>query len=287
MQATENIKRPVLRYYGGKYKIAPWVISHFPPHGIYVEPFGGAAGVLLRKPHAKIEVYNDLDERVVGVFRVLRDEHKAERLRRLCELTPFSRAEFDEALEPTDDDVEAARRVLVRSWLGFNGTGLRRSRTGFRAKDKSANGHAAGGWFSWPAEIPAFVERMKQVVLECRDALTVIADHDGPDTLFYVDPPYVHDTRGETGRNSYVHELTDTQHRKLLRLLSRVKGMVAVSGYSHPIYERMLRGWERHETTTIASGNGSQTAETVRRTEVLWLNAVASKARAAEAGMFA
>lgn len=286
MEATTDIKRPVLRYYGGKYKIAPWVISHFPPHGIYVEPFGGAAGVLLRKPKAKIEVYNDLDGRVVGVFKVLRDPEKAERLRRLCELTPFSRQEFDEALEPCEDDVEAARRILVRSWLGFNGTGLRRSRTGFRAKDNSANGHAANGWYSWPAEIPAFVKRIKQVVLEHRPALEVIEAHDGHDTLFYVDPPYVHDTRGDTGRNSYVHEMNDVQHEELLDKLLGVKGMVAVSGYTHPIYERKLKQWHRDETLAIASGNGSQTSETVRRTEVLWLNEAAEQARRAVGGMF-
>ena len=108
--------RPVLRYYGGKFRIAEWVISHFPPHRVYVEPFGGAASVLLQKNAALVEVYNDLDSHVVSLFRILRDPARAEELRWLMELTPFSREEHARSFEQSSDPLEEARRFLVRSF---------------------------------------------------------------------------------------------------------------------------------------------------------------------------
>ena len=85
---------PEKRYHGGKWRLAPWIIEHFPPHRVYVEPFGGAASVLLRKPRSYAEVYNDRWSDVVNVFRVLRDPVRAAALKRLIALTPFARDEF-------------------------------------------------------------------------------------------------------------------------------------------------------------------------------------------------
>src|SRR4051812_27379642 len=111
--------RPVLRWHGGKWKLAPFVLPFFPPHRIYVEPFGGAGSLLMRKERVYAEIYNDLDDVVVNLFRVLRDEAKGTRLIDALRLTPFARAEFDEALEEAEDDVERARHLVVRSYMGF------------------------------------------------------------------------------------------------------------------------------------------------------------------------
>ena len=97
------IARPVMRYPGGKYKLAKWVISHFPAHETYVELFGGAASVLMRKPRSIGEVYNDLDGDVVNVFRVLRNQEQAAELARLLALTPYAKEEYRQAYEPCED----------------------------------------------------------------------------------------------------------------------------------------------------------------------------------------
>jgi DNA adenine methylase len=125
-------ERPILRYHGGKFRLAPRIIAHFPPHRVYVEPFGGAGSVLMRKEPSFAEVYNDLDGEVVNVFRVLRDPDRAERLRTLLELTPWSRIEFRACYEPADDPIEQARRTIACSFMAHGSTSIRLNRTGFR-----------------------------------------------------------------------------------------------------------------------------------------------------------
>ncbi|CAB5540684.1 DNA adenine methylase [Citrobacter werkmanii] len=117
------IKHPAIRYHGGKFRLASWIISHFPDHRCYVEPFGGAASVLLKKKQSEAEVYNDLDGDVVNLFRVLRDPVSSQALIDACALTPYSRVEFRCAYEPTDDPIEKARRLIVRATMGFGSAG--------------------------------------------------------------------------------------------------------------------------------------------------------------------
>src|SRR5690554_5882964 len=114
-----TLPHPILRYHGGKWRLAPWITEHFPPHKVYVEPFGGAAGVLCRKTRSDAEVYNDLDAEIVNVFRVLRCEDMALRLARSCQLTPYSRDEFELTQKPCDEPVERTRRTLFRAWASF------------------------------------------------------------------------------------------------------------------------------------------------------------------------
>ena len=127
-----TIERPALRYHGGKFRLATWLMKMFPTHQTYVEPFGGGAGVLLRKPRSHLEVYNDLDGDVVTFFRVLQDTALRDRLAERLAFTPFARAEFDRAYEPTVDPLERAARVAVRSWMGYGSAGAAKSTTGFR-----------------------------------------------------------------------------------------------------------------------------------------------------------
>lgn len=281
MSEPENIRvtRPVLRYLGGKWRLAPWIIEHLPPHRVYVEPFGGGASVLLRKPRAYSEVYNDLESEVVNLFRVLRDEEQARQLTTAIDLTPFAREEFDLAYERSDDPVERARRMVVRSLMGHGNISARIDRsTGFRSNSNRSGTTPAHDWRNYPDKLIPIIQRLRGVVIENAPAITVMARHDGPQTLHYVDPPYVHETRGASGGGKaggavppsagYAHELSNDQHVALLEALQGLQGMVVLSGYPTPLYDDALRGWQRIEREARADGARA-------RTEVLWINPAA------------
>lgn len=271
-------ERPILRYHGGKWMLAEWIISHFPAHKVYVEPFGGAASVLIQKPRSYAEVYNDLDEEIVNLFRVVRD--RGDELRTKLELTPYARDEFLEAYQPCEDQLERARRTVVKSFMGFAsaavtqktatspGAGFKAS-TGFRSNSNRSGTTPAHDWANYPYRVDALIGRLRGVVIENRDAADVIRAHDGPHTLHYIDPPYVHETRGLRQwrvPQSYRHELTDNDHRDLARLLQTVQGMVVVSGYACPLYDdELFPSWQRIERKAFADG-------AQERTEVLWIS---------------
>lgn len=268
--------RPVLRYHGGKWRLAPWILEHFPAHRIYTEPYGGAASVLMRKPRASfLEVYNDLDGELVNLFRVLREPEQAARLCELLVLTPYARAEFALSYQPAADPVEQARRTVVRSFMGFGSDAASGAQTGFRAKGNRQNRHPVSDWGNYPASLRAVTERLIGVELEHRDALALIRQHDEPRALHYCDPPYVHSARSanvtRTGKG-YRHELAEADHIALAEVLHAARGMVVVSGYACDLYDRdLFRDWERRERAAYGEG-------AVERTEVLWLNPACSAA---------
>lgn len=262
-------ERPVLRYFGGKWVLAPWIIEHFPAHRIYVEPYGGGASVLMRKARSYGEVYNDLDSEIVNVFEVLRDDTFATILERWIRDTPFARKEFNGSYEPTDSKIERARRTIIRSIMGFGANGHNSDhKTGFRANSNRSGTTPAQDWASYPDQIAAFRERLRGVCIENRDALECMSQHDTPETLHFVDPPYVHSTRGLA--DAYRHEMTDAQHEDLCVFLPKLTGMVMLCGYENPIYERL--GWAARKREAHADGARD-------RTEVLWLNPAAEAAQ--------
>lgn len=262
--------RPLLRWHGGKWLLAPWIISEMPKHRVYVEPFGGAGSVLIRKPRCYAEVWNDLDGHVVNLFQVLRSD-KAEKLVEMLQLTPFASEEFFGAYEPTDDPIERARRLVIRSFMGFGSNGHNRS-TGFRSNSNRSGTTPAHDWINYPDSLIACIKRLQGVVVLNRDACEVMAGHDSPETLHYVDPPYIMDTRSDAGKD-YAHELTDTDHENLLDFLDGLQGMVMLSGYPHDIYDDRLKHWTRITRKALADGARA-------RIEVLWLNPAATAARA-------
>lgn len=267
MIADKTVKRPLLRYHGGKWMLAPWIISHLPSHRIYVEPYSGAASVLLRKPRSYAEVINDLDGEIVNLFRVLRNPAQARELVRLLKMTPFAREEFELSYQSDGDPIEQARRSVTRSFMGFGSTWSGQWPTGFRANSKRSGTTPAHDWKNYPAALSAIIDRLRGVTIENRTALEVVLHHDDPRTLHYVDPPYPNETRSDrwAGR-AYRHEMTDDDHRELAEVLHSVQGMVVISGYGCDLYDRELYpDWRRVEKETHADGARD-------RTEVLWLS---------------
>lgn len=260
---TATPTRPVLRYHGGKWLLAPWIIEHFPNHRTYVEPFGGAASVLIRKEHAYAEVYNDLDGEIVNLFRVLRDAEQAAELEYLIRHTPFSRVEFVQSYEPSSDPVEQARRTMFRSFAGLSGVATSGKPTGFRSDVTRSGTIPATDWMRLPNQIPALVARLQGVIIECDAAADVIRRYDSPDTLFYIDPPYPAETR-DAGRD-YRFEMDTDDHRKLASILHDVTGMVVLSGYPCRLYDDLYAGWKRVERSAYADGASP-------RREALWLS---------------
>lgn len=269
--------RPLLRWHGGKWLLAPWIIGQFPPHRIYVEPYGGAWSVGFRKARATAEVWNDLDSELVNLFRVLRSDRAAELVAGL-RLTPFARDEFFDAYQPSEDPVERALRLIVRAFMGHGGDGASgQYRTGFRASSNRSGSTPAVDWINLPDSLDMAVGRLMGVVIENRPALQVMASHDGPDTLHFVDPPYLHETRTRANRRAdnggvYRHELSDDDHRELLTFLRGVRGMVVLSGYPSALYDELLPDWTRIDRAALADGAQP-------RIEVLWLNPQAAARR--------
>lgn len=278
--------RPVLRWHGGKWKLAPWIISYFPAHRVYVEAFGGAASVLMQKPRSYGEVYNDLDQEVVNLFRVLQDAGMAAELRQKLRLTPFAREEFELGYLDSEDPIERARRLVILCFMGFGSNGHNKAtRTGFRANSNRSGTTPAHDWSNYPDRLPAIIERLRGIVIENRDALEVMAQHDSAETLHYVDPPYVWETRSSAMHRNrcYTHELDAAGHERLLAFLGTLTGAVILSGYPHPVYDAALSGWRRVEIEAHADGARD-------RVEVLWINPKAAgtlDASDAQADMFA
>ncbi|NQY81942.1 MAG: DNA adenine methylase [Alphaproteobacteria bacterium] len=277
----QKVTKPLMKYHGGKWRIAPWVIKHFPDHQAYVEPFGGAAGVLLQKNPAPIEIYNDLDNSMVNLFRVIQCPDQSAKLQHVMANTLYARAEFESAYEPTDCQITQAKNTLVKAWMGFGSAGAtRKGRIGFMnhsslsvlESEELYKSNRPESIFDLPNRIATVRNRLKNVVIECKRALDIIPIYDAPETLFYIDPPYVLETRGGGAKGSYRHELDDAQQLELLEMVKQIKGGVVLSGYPNDLYDDHLSGWHKKITTvSIASGRSGG----AQRTECLWINPLA------------
>ena len=265
--------RPIMRYHGGKWMLAPWIVEHMPQHRYYIEPFCGAASVLLRKPRSYSEVISDLNGELMNMFRVARD-HGPE-LCQLLELTPFHREEYALACKKSRNKIEQARRTIVRSYFGF-GSNSHNQVTGWRSGVRASGATPWSDWRTFPPQLVATIERLQGVAMETRPALQVIEQNDHHDALFYLDPPYVRASR-DAGRD-YKHELTDDGHRRMAKVLHGLEGMVMLSGYRSKLYDELFGDWHREEKAALADGGR-------KRTEVLWMNP-AAMARHPSPGLF-
>lgn len=262
-------RRIVFGWYGGKFSHLNWLLPLLPKCHHYCEPFGGSAAVLLNRAPSPVETYNDLDGEVVNFFRVLRDQGDA--LTRAIALTPFSREEYFEAVhEPVEpiSTLERARRFFVRA---------RQTRTGLaqtaslgrwaNCRDTSRAGMSGvvSRWLGSVDGLPEVAARLLRVQIENRPAPDLIRLNDGPKTLFYCDPPYVHASRGDS--KAYGFEMSDAEHIALSECLHAARGLVAVSGYRGTLMDRLYADWVRHDAAVKQTHSVKGD-----RQECLWTN---------------
>ncbi|HUP81892.1 MAG TPA: DNA adenine methylase [Pirellula sp.] len=283
-----------IKWHGGKYYLRKWIVGLMPPHLHYVEPFFGGGGILLaRDPNrnwissenqkfpaalqGSSEVANDIHGELINFWRVLQNTEDFKLFRQQIELTPFSEQEFDDALMAStsgdsakpEDRVERAVRFFILARQSRQGL-MRDFATLSRNRTRSRINEQVSAWLNVVEGLPDIHHRLRNVVILNQNACDVIRKQDGEHTLFYCDPPYVHETRSTTGE--YEFEMTEDQHRELLNLLVGIAGRFMLSGYPSDLYRQweQRHGWNRHEFLIDNKASAGKVKET--KTECLWCN---------------
>ncbi len=231
----------------------------------------GGMNILLNREPSPIEVYNDLNGKIVNLFKVLRE--KPLEFLSLIYLTPYSREEYNtchdkEYTSNKDSDVERARRTLVLISQSIMARGLRGSKAGWGYTITASHSNQALRWNNIIARLLPAINRIKNVQIENLPALEIIRRYDTKDTLFYCDPPYVLSTR--RGKD-YEFEMTDEEHIELSETLHRVKGKVALSGYDCELYRDLYSDWECIKDKPRPCPSSKKSKKPLRQ-ECLWVN---------------
>jgi len=257
--------KPILKYPGAKWTLAPQIVSCFPEHRHYLEPYCGSAAVFFAKEKAPHEVLTDMNGSLVNLFRVMRS--RGAELAELIMLSPWSEDEYEAIEKHVDegDELERARRFLVRSWQAHGGTIAQVS--GWKHNGLKGSVYPTQLWKKLPERLLRAAERLQDAEIRNRPALEMIAYYNDPETLIYADPPYLLSTRS---RKYYRYEMTDDEHIALLNALDVHRGPVVLSGYTHPLYEERLKHWHRVTTPAVTEHGNT-------RMEVIWLNPKAAQ----------
>jgi DNA adenine methylase len=264
---------PPLKWHGGKQYLARRIVALMPPHLHYVEPYAGGLAVLLAKdPHGDSEVVNDLHGPLTNFWRVIRNDELFPLFHRRVECIPFSQIEWEDAKIALTGDGAGDRVGQAVAFFVF----CRQSMAGrcrefaalSRTRTRRGMNEQASAWISAVDGLPAVHARLRRVPVLCQPALQVIRKHDGPDTLFYCDPPYLHETR--TACKVYALEMTEADHRELLKTLLACKGKVMHSGYPSAMYDSALSAWNRHSFDIPNNAAGGAVKRVMQ--ECLWCN---------------
>jgi len=283
---VKKLTQPI-KWHGGKHYLAPWILGMMPPHLHYVEPFFGGGSVLLardperdwmRGTHETLpaslkgcsEVVNDLDQRLTDFWQVLRDDEQFEQFQKKIALTPFSQNEFEAAIDlDFTPKVQRAVDFFIRARQSRQGL-MKDFATLSRTRTRSRINEQVSAWLGAVEGLADVHERLKNVVILNEDANKVIRSQDGPFTLFYCDPPYLHETR--TAKTAYAHEMTKAQHEELLETLAGIKGHFMLSGYPSDLYAKYAKRhkWRFTEKMIDNKSSGGKTKEL--KTECIWYN---------------
>jgi DNA adenine methylase len=241
---------PILRWPGAKWRLADWIVKQLPSHKVYCEPFFGSGAVFFTKQPSGTETINDIDDNVVNLFRVVRNS--ADELARVIEMTPYSRKEYRDSYDSIGNEIERARRFLVRTWQAYGGKTY--CSTAW-AHDRTNQVFRPKYWCKLPGRILSTVERLKMVQIENMNALELIKLYNRENTLLYIDPPYLKSTR--TQLHYKCEFASQSEHLELLRLCKKHKGYVMISSYENDLYNIELDGWEKSSMRVATNCGGS------------------------------
>lgn len=252
---------PILKYPGAKWSVSNWIIDRLPRHEIYLEPYFGSGAVFFNKAPSRLETINDIDKDVPNLFKVIRT--RKQELSEQIHYTPWSRDEYYESYERTGDELEDARRFLVRCWQAH--ATKTNAKTGWRHSTTKEGPRMPKQWSNVPQRIEMVAERLKDAQIENMPAVELIKKYNNKDVLIYADPPYLLSTRSS---RLYKHEMTVEQHKELLEALLEHSGPAILSGYDNELYNDYLKGWHTEVLKASTEKGGS-------KMEVLWINPIA------------
>lgn len=257
-----------LKWHGGKHYLAGRIIALMPEHVHYVEPFFGGGSVLLCKsPVGVSEVVNDVHQELTTFWRVLQDESRFAEFKRIIDAVPFSQIEWRDSHQPADDPIRTAVNFFIRCRQGRAGK-MTAFATLSRNRTRRQMNEQASSWLNAIEGLADVSARLRRVVILCDDAVKVIRSQDGPNTLFYLDPPYVHETRATT--KDYEFEMTRDQHMALLEAISGCQAKVLLSGYPNELYDQQLRSWQQVDIPI--DNKASSAKQKPKMIERLWMN---------------
>lgn len=259
-----------IKWYGGKHKLVKWILEYLPKGNIYVEPYGGSCAVLLNKERSELEVYNDINGDLVNLFRAIQDENRLEKLKKKLNWTLYSFDEYKlslKILEESSDPDERAWAFFVALNQSISGKSRLESNWS-RQKTVLSSGQA---WISHINKLDIIRERLKFVQIDNRDALEVIKYYDSPNTVFYLDPPYLHETRVES--KAYKYEMLYNEHENLINLLKTIQGKFALSTYDNDLYKTLLEipGIKVYYKDTLIHASVTRDKRNSKRTEALYV----------------
>jgi DNA adenine methylase len=260
----------VLKWPGGKNYLAEKIIALFPRHIHYVEGFFGSGAVLFKKsPFNCSEVVNDLNEELINFWQVLRDPLRFQTFLRVVQATPFSEKFWIETIsnQRNTDETTKAIAFFIRCRQSMMG-GMKSFAPISKSRTRQGMNEQVAAWLTAVEGLPEAHARLKRVLILNRHIIELLRTQDSPDTFFYLDPPYVPDSRVANGM--YKHEMTEQDHKNFLNQLTPLRGKWILSGYSTPLYESMLKGYRRVEVK-IANNMSTEDVKEIK-TEVLWMN---------------
>lgn len=274
----------VISWFGSKSKFVNRIVEKFPQHDTFVDVFGGSGVVLLNKPQSKIEVYNDIDSRLVNLFKILQNTDSRKEFVDRISYVPYSRQFYMECraklMEQADelDEMELAVCFFVLSRQSFAGLADYSSSWSY---SKTAASASTNKFQRGIRSIEAFAHRFKYVQIENLGFEDILIRYDNEQTLFYLDPPYIISSRNRACKR-YQHEMSDEDHTRMVEMLLHLTGKAIVSGYDNEIYLKLEQsGWQKESfiiRTNASKSKNKNNLDTNIRQECLWVspNAVTS-----------